>query len=76
MWNIFEHSLTSCLFQQVDVYLNEPIKIDEQIKLANQLIQRRTRGRNGKDNNNSYFKSKIWSLEALKQKTEGKNVMF
>ena len=44
-----EHSLT-CVkykllitFQQVDVYLNEPIKIDEQIKLANQLIQRRTR---------------------------------
>ena len=65
MWNIFEHSLTCVnyklliIFQQVDVYLNEPIKIDEQIKSANQLIQRRTRDRNGKEtttrNNNSYF---------------------
>ena len=45
-------------YSQVDVYLNEPIKIVEQIKLANQLIQRRTRDRNGKDNNNSYFESK------------------
>ena len=43
------------IFQQVDVYLNEPIKIDELIKLANQSIQRRNRDRNGKDNNNSYF---------------------
>ena len=43
------------IFKQVDVYINEPIKIDEQFKLANQLIQRRTRDRNGKDNNNSYF---------------------
>ena len=34
-------------FQQDDGFLNEPIKIDEQIKLANQLIQRRTRDRNG-----------------------------
>ena len=39
------------IFQQVDVYLNKPIKIDKQIKLANQLIQRCTRDRNGKDNN-------------------------
>ena len=43
------------IFQQVDVYLNETIKIDKQIKLANQLIQSRTRDRNGKDDKNSYF---------------------
>ena len=46
MWNIFEHALryfvidNNCklliTFQQVDVYLNEPIKIHELIKLANQ----------------------------------------
>ena len=48
------------IFQQVDVNLNEPIKIDELIKLANQLIQRRTRDRSSKDNKNSYFlKQKI-----------------
>ena len=41
MWNSFGHSLTFVnyklliLFQQVDVYLSEPIKIDEQIKIAN-----------------------------------------
>ena len=46
--NIFEHPLrviyiiidNNCkplkIFQQIDVYLNEPIKIDELIKLANQ----------------------------------------
>ena len=56
-----EHSLTCVnyklliMFQRTDVYLNESIKIDEQIKLANQLIQRRIRDRNGKDDNNSYF---------------------
>ena len=27
------------IFQRVDVYLNEPIKTDELIKLANQSIQ-------------------------------------
>ena len=50
------------IFQQADVYLNEPIKIDELIKLANQSFQRRARGRN----DNSYFwKQKIsWSFEA------------
>ena len=42
------------IFQQA-VYLNEPAKINELIKLANQSVQRRTRDRNGKDNNNSYF---------------------
>ena len=44
MWNIFEHVLRYFLiynkllttFQRVDVYLNEPIEIDELIKLANQ----------------------------------------
>ena len=41
MWNSFEHSLTFVnyklliIFQQVDVYLSEPIKIDEQIKITN-----------------------------------------
>ena len=44
------------IFQQVDVSLNEPIKIDELIKLANQSIQRRTRYRKGKDSNNSYLR--------------------
>ena len=39
------------IFQQVDIYLNEPIKIDEHTKLANQLTQRRTRHRNDKNNN-------------------------
>ena len=61
MWNIFEHSLTCVnyklliIFQQFDVYLNKPIRIDEQIKLAYQLIQRRIHDRNGEYNNNSYF---------------------
>ena len=46
MWNIFEHVLSYFIFdnnykllitfQQADVYLNEPIKIHELIKLANQ----------------------------------------
>ena len=44
------------IFQQADVSLNEPIKIDELIKLANQSIQRRTRYRKGKDNSNSYLR--------------------
>ena len=45
MWNIFEHAFRYFIignkytllvtFQQVDVYLNEPIKIHELIKLAN-----------------------------------------
>ena len=47
MWNIFEHALRVIyiiidnnqklliIFQQVDVYLNEPTKIDKLIKLAN-----------------------------------------
>ena len=42
------------IFQLVDVYSNEPIKVGELIKLTNQSIQRCTRGRNGKDENN-YF---------------------
>ena len=56
------------IFQQADVYLNEPIKIDELIKLSSELIQRRTRDRNRKDNNNSYFwKQKLSrSFKALK----------
>ena len=46
MWNIFEHALRYFIidnnykllitFQQVDVYLNQPIKIQELIKLVNQ----------------------------------------
>ena len=46
MWNIFKHALRYLIidnnykllitFQQIDVYLNEPIKIHELIKLANQ----------------------------------------
>ena len=46
MWNIFEYVLRCFIidnnykllitFQRVDVYLNEPIEIDELIKLANQ----------------------------------------
>ena len=43
-------------FQQVDIYLNEPIKTDKLIKLANQSTQRHTCDRNGKDNSNSYFR--------------------
>ena len=43
------------IFQQFDVYLNKPIRIDEQIKLVYQLIQRRIHDRNGEYNNNSYF---------------------
>ena len=43
------------MFQRVDVYLNESIKIEELIKLPYQSIQRRTRDRNDKDNNNFYF---------------------
>ena len=39
------------MFQQVDVYLNEPIKIDEVLKLANQLIQKCNRDRH----HDSYF---------------------
>ena len=66
------------IFEQVDVYLNEPIKMDEQIKLANQLIQMRTRDRNGKDNDSSCFwkqknKLVIRNIEIKKGK---KNVMF
>ena len=41
--------------QQVDVYLNKLIKIDEQIKLANQLVQGTNRDRKGKDKDNSYI---------------------
>ena len=63
-WTFFKHALiTSYLFQQVDVYLNEPIKIDEKIKLASQLIQKCTRDGNGK-----VIKKEI--------KKEEKNVMF
>ena len=46
MWNIFEYALIDFIidnnyklliaFQKVDVYLNEPIKIHELSKLANQ----------------------------------------
>ena len=45
MWNISEHALRYFIidnnyklltFQQADVYLNEPMKIHELIKLANQ----------------------------------------
>ena len=45
MWNISEHAFRYFIidnnyklltFQQADVYLNEPMKIHELIKLANQ----------------------------------------
>ena len=46
MWNIFERALRYLIidnnyklfitFQQVDIYLNEPMKIHELSKLANQ----------------------------------------
>ena len=84
MWNNFEHSLTcvNCklliIFQQVHVYLNEPIKIDDKIKLANQLIQSLTRDRNGKDNSNSYFwkQKNKFVIRSIEIKKEEKNVMF
>ena len=43
------------IFQRVDVYLNEPIKTDVLIKLADLSIQYCTRDRNGEDKNNYYF---------------------
>ena len=49
MWNIFG---------QVDVYLNEPIEINELIKLANQSIQQHTRDKNGKDRQLLFLKEK------------------
>ena len=45
-------------FQQVDAYLNEPIEIDELIKLINQSIQRCTHHSYGKADSNFYFDSK------------------
>ena len=41
VWNSFEHVLRyfiidNIIFQRVDVYVNEPIEVDELIKLANQ----------------------------------------
>ena len=39
----------------VDVHLNQPIKIDELIKSANQSIQKCTRDRSDKDNKTFYF---------------------
>ena len=39
------------MFQQADVYLNEPIKTDEVIKLTNMSIQKCTRD----SHDNSYF---------------------
>ena len=66
------------IFQQVHVYLNEPIKIDDKIKLANQLIQSLTRDRNGKDNSNSYFwkQKNKFVIRSIEIKKEEKNVMF
>ena len=66
------------IFQQVHVYLNEPIKIDDEIKLANQLIQSLTRDRNGKDNSNSYFwkQKNKFVIRSIEIKKEEKNVMF
>ena len=62
-------------FQQDDGYLNEPIKIYEQIKLANQLIQRRTHDRNGKDNSSLKAKNK-WVVQSIEIKKEEENVLF
>ena len=48
------------IFQCVDVYLNEPIKVDELIELSNHSIQKHTFHRNNKDKSNSCFwKQKI-----------------
>ena len=66
------------IFEQVDVYVNEPIKMDEQIKLANQLIQMRTRDRNGKDNDSSCFwkqKNKL-VIRSIEIKKERKKLCF
>ena len=66
------------IFHQVHVYLNEPIKIDDKIKLANELIQSLTRDRNGKDNSNSYFwkQKNKFVIRSIEIKKEEKNVMF
>ena len=45
-------------FQQVNVYLNEPIETDELIKLGSQSFQRCAQDRNGKADSNFYFDSK------------------
>ena len=71
-WTCFEDIVINnndkllIIFQQVDVYLNKQIKIDELIKLANQSIQRRTRDRNSRHNKKCCFwKQKIsWLLKA------------
>ena len=44
--------------QQVNVYLNKLIKIDELIRLANQSIQRRTRDRKGKEQQFLFLKAR------------------
>ena len=64
------------IFQCVDVYLNEPIKVDELIKLSNHSIQRHTFHRINKDNNNSCFwKQKIsWLLAEVKTHLIKKNI--
>ena len=64
------------IFQQVDVYLNEPIKIDKLTNIANQSIQRRTGDRSGKDNKNCYFESEKEVSHLNHKKKEAKNVMI
>ena len=58
------------MFQRVNVYLNEPIKIVELIKLPNQAIHERTRDRNFLLGNSKFV---VWSIEI---KQEAKNVGF
>ena len=58
--------------QQVNVYLNKLIKIDELIRLSNQSIQRYTRDRKSKEQQFLFLKARnklfIWSLKEKKEK--------
>ena len=60
------------ILQQVNVYLNKLINIDELIRLSNQSIQRYTRDRKGKEQQFLFSKARntlfIWSLKEKKEK--------
>ena len=60
------------ILQQVNVYLNKLIKIDELIRLSNQSIQRYTRDRKSKEQQFLFLKARnklfIWSLKEKKEK--------
>ena len=60
------------ILQQVNVYLNKLIKIDELIRLSNQSIQRYTRDRKSKKQQFLFLKARnklfIWSLKEKKEK--------